>query len=289
MQIATHAGVKALLAQHGLKARKSLGQNFLVDPHVLGKIIRAANIGPGDWVLEIGPGLGGLTQALAEAAGAVCAVELDRILAAILQTTFADFPTVEIVHSDIMAFDIAAQTVRFPALKHKVVANLPYYISTAVTMHLLEHFAFDSLTVMVQREVAERMTAKPGSAAYGSLSLAVQYQAEAHIAAYVPQNCFLPRPRVDSAVVHLERLAQPRVSGDRAALFALIRAGFGQRRKTLVNCLHSAELYPASKAELAEVIGGLWDAHIRGETLALEDWATLSEALRKRWEEDVLH
>jgi len=286
INLSTYAGVKSVLEQHGLKARKSLGQNFLTDPHVRQKIIRAANLSHSDCVLEIGPGIGGLTQALAEEAGHVLAVEIDKGLAAALQEAFAaDFPNVEIIHSDILDYDIAGHLERFAEMRHKVVANLPYYVTTPIVMHLLENFSsgINSITVMVQREVAERMVSSPGSANYGALSLAVQYHADVSIAAYVPPNCFLPRPKVGSAVVHMEILPQPRVNAPREELFAIIRAGFGQRRKTLINALFSAELYPLNKAQIGEAISQCGfareAAHLRGEELTLEEWARLLEVL----------
>jgi len=299
INLSTYAGVKSILEQHGLKARKSLGQNFLTDPHVRQKIIRAANLTRSDCVLEIGPGIGGLTQALAAEAGHVLAVEIDKGLAAVLQDIFmtnteiAHSSNVEIVHSDILDYDIAGHLSRFAeqGMRHKVVANLPYYVTTPIVMHLLENFScnekggIDSITVMVQREVAERMVSSPGNAAYGALSLAVQYHADVSIAAYVPPNCFFPRPKVGSAVVHMDILPQPRVNAPRKELFAIIRAGFGQRRKTLVNALFSAELYPLSKAQIGDIISECGfaknAAHLRGEELTLVEWARLLEALER--------
>lgn len=273
MQIATHSGVTQILDRFGIKPRKSLGQNFLTDQHVLGKIIRAANIKKDDSVLEIGPGIGGLTQALAESAGQLIAVELDERFVNVLNEML---PHVEVVHSDILKYAI-------PGHINKVVANLPYYVTTPIIMHLLENYRLESITVMVQREVAQRMAGKPGNKSYGSLSLAVEYHAKAHIAANVPPNCFIPRPKVGSCVVHMDVLSEPPVTSDKQALFANIRAGFGQRRKTLVNGLYSAELYPdLSKGELAEIMArsGLSE-NVRGEELTLEDWARLTGRLNK--------
>ena len=276
-KIATYAGTKTILEKYNLRPRKSLGQNFLIDPHVLGKIIRAADIGPDDTILEIGPGIGGLTQALAESAGQVLAVELDRQLVSVLNETCPS--NVEIIHKDILDYNI-------PKNIQKVVANLPYYMTTPIVMHLLENFRFKSITVMVQREVAQRMVGvqgkkgDKGEKSYGAISLAVQYYANAEIAAYVPPNSFMPRPRVGSAVVHLNILEKPPVNVERAALFANIRAGFGQRRKILVNSLYGAELYQLTKEELAAVITNCgFSENVRGEELTLEDWARLTEAL----------
>ena len=275
MQIATFSGTKAVLEKYGLRARKSLGQNFLVDPHVLGKIIRAADIGPGDTVLEIGPGIGGLTQALSETGAQVLAVELDGRLVEVLKDN--RFPNAEIVQGDILQYVI-------PGHINKVVANLPYYVTTPVVMRLLEHYRFKSVTVMVQKEVAQRMVSRHGSKSYGALSLAVQYHASCEIAANVPPNSFMPRPRVGSAVVHMNVYDKPPVSlsldVDKDALFANIRAGFGKRRKTLVNSLFSAEIYPLSKEALAAAIVSCgFSENIRGEALSLQDWAGLTKAL----------
>lgn len=272
MNIATYAGTKAILDRYGHRPRKSLGQNFLIDPHVLSKIIRAADIGPEDHVLEIGPGIGGLTQELVKNAGSVLAVELDGRLAGILKETV---PDADIVHGDILEYSI-------PSHIQKVVANLPYYVTTPVVMHLLEDYStgnFKSITVMVQREVALRMVSKDISA----LSLAVQYHANAEIAANVPPNSFMPRPTVGSAVVHMEILREPPVKADKPALFANIKAGFGQRRKTLVNSLFGSKLYPFDKEELKGIISSCGLAeNVRGEELTLEDWARLTETIGAR-------
>jgi len=277
MQIATYSGTKAILEKYGHHPRKSLGQNFLIDPHVLGKIIRAADIGPEDTILEIGPGIGGLTQALAESAGKVLAVELDSRLINVLKEVCP--PNVEIIHSDILDYVI-------PADIQKVVANLPYYVTTPIVMHLLENYRFKSITVMVQREVAQRMVSvqgkkgDKGEKSYGALSLAIQYYADAEIAANVPPNSFMPRPQVGSAVVHMNIREVPPVTADKAALFANIKAGFGQRRKTLVNSLYGSELYPLSKEQLAAVITESgFSENVRGEELTLEAWARLTDAL----------
>jgi len=275
MKIATYAGVSALLEKYAHKPRKSLGQNFLIDQHVLGKIIRAADISQQDSVLEIGPGLGGLTEALAEHAGSVLAVELDKYLAATLEETFANHSNVEIVQADILEYKI-------PSHINKVVANLPYYVTSPIVMQLLENYQFKSITVMVQKEVAQRMVqTKPGKS-YGALSLAIQYHAEAEIAANVPPNSFIPRPKVGSAVVHMKVREEAPVKADKASLFANIKAGFGQRRKTLVNGLHSAELYDLTKEELADVIKDCgFSENVRGEALSLDDWARLTRAFSK--------
>ena len=274
MRIATFSGTKAILNKYGLHPRKSLGQNFLIDPHVLKKIIRAAGIGPGDTVLEIGPGIGGLTQALAEHAGQVTAVELDGRLAEALKEILAGYSNVEIIHKDILQYNIGENI-------NKVAANLPYYVTTPIVMHLLENYSFESITVMVQKEVAQRMASRSGDKSYGALSLAVQYHANVEIAANVPPNSFMPRPRVGSAVVHMEILRSPPVTTEKGSLFANIRAGFGQRRKTLVNSLFSAELYSFGKEELTAAIKNCgFSENVRGEELTLEGWARLTEELK---------
>ena len=276
MKIATHAGTKAILEKYGLTAKKSLGQNFLIDQHVLGKIIRAADISPDDTVLEVGPGLGGLTQALSEKAGKVLAVELDKRLIEVLGDIFFDTNNVEIVHSDILDFTI-------PDNIKKVAANLPYYVTTPILMHLLENYQLETITIMVQKEVAQRMAAEPGTKAYGALSLAVRYHAKAEVAAYVPPNSFMPRPQVGSAVVHLTVHQSPPVDVDKKALFANIKAGFGKRRKTLVNGLFSAEIYPFTKEELGEKLKSCgFSENVRGEQLNLEEWAKITKILTQR-------
>jgi len=273
MKIATHAGTKAILEKYGLIAKKSLGQNFLIDQHVLGKIIKAANISTEDIVLEIGPGIGGLTQALTEKAGKVIAVELDKRLAEVLNDIFADVNNVEFIQGNILDYKI-------PTNIKKVVANLPYYVTTPILMHLLENYQLETITIMVQKEVAQRMAAEPGTKAYGALSLAVRYHAKAEVAANVPPNSFMPRPQVGSAVVHLNVHKNPPIDVDKKALFTNIKAGFGKRRKILVNGLFSAEIYPYTKEELGErlkVCG--FSENIRGEQLNLEEWARITEEL----------
>ena len=227
-----------IIQSHEFQFLKKFGQNFLIDLHVLDKIVKAADIQPDDVVIEIGPGIGSLTQVVAEEAGRVIAVEIDKRLIPILEQNLAAYRNVTLVQADFLKLDLAEflkeQQVDRPI---KVIANLPYYITTPIIMMLFESgIPLKSVTVMVQEEVAERMQAGPGTKDYGALSLAVQYYAEAYIAAYVPQNCFMPRPGVGSAVIRLTRYAEPPVQvEDEKLLFGLIRAAFGQRRKTLVN------------------------------------------------------
>ena len=222
-----------VIQKHGFDFQKKFGQNFLIDPHVLDKIIAAAEIAKDDFVLEIGPGIGTMTQALAEAAREVTAVEIDRKLIPILQETLSDYDNVTILNQDVLKTDIAAiAREKNGGRPIKVVANLPYYITTPIIMGLFENqVPVDSITVMVQKEVAQRMQAEPGTKDYGALSLAVQYYAQPYLAANVPPNCFIPRPNVGSAVIRLTRYAQPPVQvKDERLMFALIRASFNQRR-----------------------------------------------------------
>lgn len=275
--IASYKRAKEIIARNNFSIKKSLGQNFLIDGHVLNKIITVADIQKNDLVIEIGPGLGGLTQALAEAAGQVAAVELDKELVTLLEENLRAYSNVEIINGDILKLDMTG-IISERAANAKVVANLPYYITTPIIMDILEkRRPVTSLTVMVQKEVADRMKARPGCKDYGALSLAVQYYAEVYLAANVPSNCFLPRPGVDSAVVHLTVYGDPPVKvKNEEVLFQIIQAAFGQRRKTLVNCLNN--YFGIDKAKCASLLkrAGL-DEQIRGEALDLADFARLAD------------
>ena len=276
-----------VLKKHGFSFQKRYGQNFLVDPHVLEKIIQAAELTKEDEVLEIGPGIGTLTEALAEAAGHVTAVEIDDALIPILEETLAECKNVTVIHGDILKTDVAALSRERGGKPFKVVANLPYYITTPIIMNLLTGDApVSSVTVMVQKEVAERMSAKPGTKEYGALTLAVNYYAEPYLAANVPQNCFIPRPDVGSAVVRLKKRVEPGVKvRDEKLLFQLIRASFNGRRKTLVNGLRNAGL-PYSKEEIEEAVGSLGKGlTVRGETLSLQEFGQIADALTKETEQ----
>lgn len=268
----------ALIKAHDFSFKKRFGQNFLIDSHVLDKIIRGAEIGKEDAVLEIGPGIGTLTQALCEAAGEVTAVEIDRDLIPILEKTLAAYDNVRIINEDILKLDLSAISEK----PLKVVANLPYYITTPIIMGLFESGApLLSITVMVQKEVADRMQAAPGGKDYGALSLAVQYYAEAEIIANVPPNCFIPRPGVGSAVIRLTKHAAPPVQPkDEKFMFRLIRAAFAQRRKTLVNTLRNDSSLSYSREQLETVLAAMGlPAAVRGERLSLADFAELSDRL----------
>ena len=274
-----------VLQRHDFHFRKKFGQNFLIDPRVLDKIIEAAGIGKEDFVLEIGPGIGTLTQYLCEYAGKVLAVEIDPKLIPILKETLADYKNIEIIHGDILKQDIQGIADRYNGGKPvKVVANLPYYITTPIIMELFEsHVPLANVTVMVQKEVAERMQAQPGTKEYGALSLAVQYYARPYLAANVPPNCFMPRPAVGSAVIRLDCLSRTPVEvKDEKLMFRLIRASFNQRRKTLQNGLANSGGLNFTKEQIGQAIQAVGlDPAIRGEKLGLVQFAALADELGK--------
>ena len=265
--------------------QKKFGQNFLIDGHVLDKIIAGAGVTKDDMVLEIGPGIGTMTQYLAEAAGKVVAVEIDRNLLPILQETLADYDNVKVIHADVLSLDLEKLVQEENGGRPiKVVANLPYYITTPIIMALFEqHVPLANVTVMVQKEVADRMKSGPGSKDYGALSLAVQYYAEPYIVANVPCNCFMPRPNVDSAVIRLTRYEEPPVQvKDEKMLFKIIRASFNQRRKTLQNGLNnSSELNFTKDQIVAAIAEAGFSPSVRGEALTLEQFAKLTDILLK--------
>ncbi len=263
--------------------QKKFGQNFLIDGHVLDKIIAGAGVTKDDMVLEIGPGIGTMTQYLAEAAGKVVAVEIDRNLLPILQETLADYDNVKVIHADVLSLDLEKLVQEENGGRPiKVVANLPYYITTPIIMALFEqHVPLANVTVMVQKEVAARMKSGPGSKDYGALSLAVQYYAEPYIVANVPCNCFMPRPNVDSAVIRLTRYEEPPVQvKDEKMLFKIIRASFNQRRKTLQNGLNNSSELNFTKDQIAAAIAEVgFSPSVRGEALTLEQFAKLTDIL----------
>ena len=263
--------------------QKKFGQNFLIDGHVLDKIIAGAGVTKDDMVLEIGPGIGTMTQYLAEAAGKVVAVEIDRNLLPILQETLADYDNVKVIHADVLSLDLEKLVQEENGGRPiKVVANLPYYITTPIIMALFEqHVPLANVTVMVQKEVAARMKSGPGSKDYGALSLAVQYCAEPYIVANVPCNCFMPRPNVDSAVIRLTRYEEPPVQvKDEKMLFKIIRASFNQRRKTLQNGLNNSSELNFTKDQIAAAIAAAgFSPSVRGEALTLEQFARLTDIL----------
>lgn len=273
----------AVLQKYNFTFQKKFGQNFLIDTHVLDKIIRSADITKDDMVLEIGPGIGTMTQYLACAAGKVVAVEIDKALIPILEDTLDGYDNVKIINDDVLKVDIAKLAEEENGGRPiKVVANLPYYITTPIIMGLFEnHVPIRSITVMVQKEVADRMQVGPGTKDYGALSLAVQYYAKPYIVANVPPNCFMPRPKVGSAVIQLERYEEPPVQvDDEKLMFQIIRASFNQRRKTLANGLKNSSELDFTKEEIESAIEILGKgAGVRGETLTLEEFAKLSNEL----------
>ena len=260
--------------------QKRFGQNFLIDAHVLEKIVSAAGITKDDCVLEIGPGIGTMTQYLAESAGQVIAAEIDTNLLPILADTLKDYSNVKVINQDILKVDINELVKEYNNGRPiKVVANLPYYITTPIIMGLFEsNVPIDNITVMVQKEVADRMQVGPGSKDYGALSLAVQYYASPYIVANVPPNCFIPRPNVGSAVIRLTRYQEPPVQvKDPKLMFKLIRASFNQRRKTLQNGLNNSPEISFSKEEITKAIESLGvSPSVRGEALSLEQFAQLA-------------
>ena len=275
-----------VLQKYDFSFQKKFGQNFLIDTHVLDKIISAAHITKEDMVLEIGPGIGTMTQYLAEAAGKVIAVEIDRNLIPILEDTLSEYNNVRVINEDVLKLDLRKLADEENGGKAiKVVANLPYYITTPIIMGLFEnHVPVESITVMVQKEVADRMQTGPGNKDYGALSLAVQYYAEPYIVANVPPNCFMPRPKVGSAVIRLTRHKEPPVEvKDEKLMFDIIRASFNQRRKTLANGLNNSDKITCSKEIITKEIEKLGKgASVRGEALSLQEFASLSNDIFER-------
>lgn len=272
-----------ILKKYNFDFKKKFGQNFLIDSHVLYKIMDAAELSKDDFVLEIGPGIGTMTQYLAERAGRVLAVEIDKKAIPILHNTLGMYDNVTIWNEDILKVDLNRVSIEYNDGKPlKVVANLPYYITTPIVMNLFEsRVPIDNITVMVQKEVAERMQAEPGTKDYGALSLAVQYYAKPYLAANVPPNCFMPRPNVGSAVIRLSRYDKPPVIvKNEALMFSLIRASFNQRRKTLQNGICNYEKLSYTKEQVAHALESIGlPVSVRGEKLSLNEFAALSDAL----------
>ena len=276
-------GTIEILKKYNFNFQKRFGQNFLIDSHILEKIVESAEITKEDCVLEIGPGIGTMTQYLAESAGQVIAVEIDKSLIPILEDTLSPYDNVTVINEDILKVDIQKLVEEQNAGKPiKVVANLPYYITTPIIMGLFEsHVPLDSITIMVQKEVADRMQVGPGTKDYGALSLAVQYYAKPEIVAYVSPGCFIPKPNVGSAVIRLKRYDRPPVEvRDEAFLFRLIRAAFNQRRKTLANGIGNAGDIPCGREQAQEALEKLgFSPSVRGEALTLQEFALLSNEI----------
>lgn len=275
-----------VIQKYGFNFQKKFGQNFLIDTHVLDRIIEESGITKDDCVLEIGPGIGTMTQYLCENAREVIAVEIDKALIPILEDTLSEYDNVTVINDDILKVDVQKIVDEKNGGKPiKVVANLPYYITTPIIMGLFEsHLPLKSITIMVQKEVADRMQEGPGKKEYGALSLAVQYYAKPEIVANVPPNCFMPRPNVGSAVIRLTKYEEPPVFVENEEfMFSLIRATFNQRRKTLVNAIGNAPNLNISKETVAEVLSEMGEsATVRGETFSLEKFADFSNKIFKK-------
>lgn len=285
-KISSPQKTREIVNRYGFKFSKSLGQNFLVDQNILENIVHAAGVGEEDCVIEVGPGIGSLTQYIAEIAQSVVAVEIDQALIPILQETLKTYPNVEIVHGDILKIDIN-KLIRenFSNKRVKVIANLPYYVTTPIIMKFLEErLPVDSITVMIQKEVADRIKAKPSTKDYGTLSIAAQYYSEPDILLTVPPTVFIPQPKVESAVIRLDVLDKPRVYvEDEKLFFALIKDAFGKRRKTILNALSTGHLR-LDKNSLRETLKeSRIEENRRGETLTIEEYALLSNNLAKKY------
>lgn len=271
-----------ILNKYNLSAQKRYGQNFLIDSNVLRKIVESAGVGKEDTVLEIGPGIGTLTQYLCEAAGNVICIEIDRQMIPVLEDTLSEYDNVRIINEDVLKVDIEQLLKENGAKSVKVVANLPYYITTPIIMELLEKDApIESITVMIQKEVAQRMQTGPGSKDYGALSLAVAFYSRAEVMMTVSPNCFIPRPNVDSAVIRMDKLKEPPVKvNDKTFMFKIIKGAFEQRRKTLTNALSNSVSFKTDKEKVAKALGKMGKkANIRGEELTLSEFALLSDIL----------
>ncbi len=285
-RISSPKKTKEIINKYKFRFSKSLGQNFLIDQNILEKIVDLANISKEDFVIEVGPGIGSLTQYIAEAAKSVVAIEIDKNLIPILKDTLKDYTNIEIINEDILKTDLHKLIKeKFQNKTVKVIANLPYYVTTPIIMKFLEEkVPIDSLTIMIQKEVAQRMQAKPGTKDYGSLSIAVQYYSNPEILLKVPPSVFIPQPNVDSTVIKLEILKEPKVYVEREDLFfALIKDAFGKRRKTLLNALSSGDL-KLDKDLLRNILN---ESNIeesrRGETLTIEEYAFLSNNLARKY------
>ena len=288
-KIANPANTIDIIKKYDFNFQKKFGQNFLIDIHVLDKICSESGLGKNDLAIEIGPGIGALTQYLAITAKAVVAVEIDKNLLPILGDTLKDYKNTELINADFLKVDLEKLIdeciQKYGGFDNiRIIANLPYYITTPIIMNVLEsHTHIDSITVMIQKEVADRMQAAPGSKNYGALSLAVQYYSDPYVVAFVPQNCFIPRPKVGSSVIRLDIYKdKPIKTVNEKLMFQIIRAGFNQRRKTLVNSLMNFEGLQFSKDKIIHALSLLGKSEkIRGEALSLEEFAQLAEYLQE--------
>lgn len=284
MKLTSPSTIKYIMDKYNFHFSKSLGQNFLIDEQIIDRICDGAEIGPDDDILEIGPGIGVMTQAMAERARKVVTIEIDRALIPVLKETLAEYDNVEVIHADVLDVDLKALIAeKFEGRKPKVVANLPYYITTPIIMMFLEEqIPVSDIVVMIQKEVADRMAAKPSTKAYGSLSVAAQYYSDPSIIAKVPRTVFMPQPNVDSIVIRMVIRDEPPVALDNPALFfKMVKAAFGQRRKTLHNALNAGG-FGNSKDQTAEFLrnSGI-DPQRRGETLTIEEFATLANYINE--------
>lgn len=281
-RIANLANTKAVIDKYGFSFQKRFGQNFLIDTNIIEKIIDGAGITKEDTILEIGPGIGSLTQLMAEAAGKVIAVEIDKKLIPVLEDTLGAYENIRLINEDILKLDLH-QVIKEEGIKNlKVVANLPYYITTPIIMGLLERdLPIESITVMIQKEVAERMDAVPGTKSYGSLTLAVNYYSQTEMVTLVPPGCFIPRPKVGSAVIKLTKRTDPGVEAtDEALMFKLIKGAFAQRRKTFINSLMNSQQMDYDKEDVLGAIEAMGlDIRIRGEQLSLDQFCDLANRL----------
>lgn len=284
-RISSPKKTKEIVQKYEFKFSKSLGQNFLIDQNILDNIVDGANVSEGDCIIEVGPGIGSLTQNIAERADSVLAVEIDKTLIPILKETLGAYPNVEVINEDVLKLDLHKLIEeKFPGRTVKVIANLPYYVTTPIIMKFLEEkVPVKSLTIMIQKEVADRMQAGPGTKDYGALSIAVQYYSNPKILLKVPPSVFIPQPKVESTVIRLDILDTPKVSVEREDLFfSLVKDAFGKRRKTLLNALSTGDL-KLEKSLLREVLAASnIDENRRGETLTIEEYGVLANNLAKK-------
>lgn len=284
-RISSPKKTKEIVQKYEFKFSKSLGQNFLIDQNILDNIVDGANVSEGDCVIEVGPGIGSLTQNIAERADSVLAIEIDKTLIPILKETLEAYPNVEVINEDVLKLDLHKLIEeKFPGRNVKVIANLPYYVTTPIIMKFLEEkVPVKSLTIMIQKEVADRMQAGPGTKDYGALSIAVQYYSNPKILLKVPPSVFIPQPKVESTVIRLDILDTPKVHVEREDLFfSLVKDAFGKRRKTLLNALSTGDL-KLEKGLLKEVLAfSNIDENRRGETLTIEEYGVLANNLAKK-------